>query len=78
MSFWRTAVYQTLAKNLDQFSPDLLKVLVNLSDTTVRWSAVEWEDPKQYWKLAKGRISWRDQQAKLDVFQRFYWSQKEV
>ena len=46
--------HQTLSKALDILSatapvaPDLLKVLATLSNTTVRRSAVEWEDLKLY------------------------------
>ena len=72
MGFWRRPSYQTLSENLDQFSPDILKVQMNESDTTVRRFAVEWEDLKQYWKSAKGLISWGVQQAKIHVFQIFY------
>ena len=34
-------------------APDLLKALAILSDTTVRRSAVDREDLKQYWKSEK-------------------------
>ena len=36
-----------------QVAPDLLKALAILSDTTVRRSAVDWEDQKPYWKSEK-------------------------
>ena len=44
-------------------SPELLKTLAILSDTTVRRSAVDREDLKSYWKSKKDLISLGDQQA---------------
>ena len=46
-----------------QVAPDLLEALAILSDTTVRRSAVYWDDLKPYWKLEKGHISLGDQQS---------------
>ena len=37
----------------DHVAPKLLKALAILSDTTVRRSAVDGEDPKPYWKSEK-------------------------
>ena len=60
---------QTLLKALDirsataRVAPGLLKTLAILSDTTVRWSTVDWEDKKSYWKSEKGHISPSDQQS---------------
>ena len=36
-----------------QIVPGLLKALAILSDTTMRRSAVDWEDLKPYWKWKK-------------------------
>ena len=36
-----------------QVGPDLLKAPANLSDTTIRRSAVDQEDLKPYWKSEK-------------------------
>ena len=44
-------------------SPDLLKALAILSDTTVRRSAVDRQDLKPYRKSEKGHISLGDQQV---------------
>ena len=44
-------------------APDLLKALAILSDTTVRRSAVDQEEPKPYWKSEKGHISLGVQQT---------------
>ena len=46
-------------------SPDLLKALAILSDTTVGRSAVDWEDLKPHWKYGfkKGHISLSDPQS---------------
>ena len=47
---------QTLSKALDissataRIAPDMLKTSAILSDTTVKRSAVDWEDLKPYWK----------------------------
>ena len=63
---WSRPACQTLSKALDipnttaRVAPDLLKALAILSDTTVRISAVDWEDLKPYWKLEKGEISLGD------------------
>ena len=74
---WRRSACQTLSKALDmssataQVAPDLLKALPILSDTTVRRSAVDWEDIKPYWKSEKDHISLGDQQFYYyQVFQR--------
>ena len=54
LSLWRRPACQTLSKALDissatgRVAPDLFKALVILSDTTVRRSAVDWEDLKPY------------------------------
>ena len=40
-----------------QIVPGLLKALAILSDTTMRRSAVDWEDLKPYWKWKKKHIS---------------------
>ena len=65
----RRPVSQTLSKVLDisnakaQVAPDQLKAFLILLDTTVRRSAVDWEDPKPNWKLKKKDvISLGDQQ----------------
>ena len=61
-------------------SPDLLKALSILSDTTVRRSAVYQENLKPYPKSEKKKdqTSLGDQQAYyLQVLQRLYWSQKD-
>ena len=56
---WRRPAYQTLSKALDissataRVAPDLLKAPAILSETTVRRSAVDWEDLKLYWKSEK-------------------------
>ena len=56
---WRGPACQTLSKALDISSttawvaPDLLKALANLSDMTVRRSAVDQEDLNTYWKSEK-------------------------
>ena len=79
LSLWRRPACQTLSKALDissataRVAPDLLKAIAILSDTTVRRSAVDWEDLKQYWKSEKGQISLSDQQSYYwQVFQRLY------
>ena len=52
-------------------SPDLLKATAILSDTTVRRSAVDQEDLKQYGNKKKSHNSLDDQQSYyLQVFQR--------
>ena len=57
----------------DWVTPDLLKDQAILSETTVRRSAVGWEDLKPYWKLEKGHISLCDQHSYyLQVFPRIY------
>ena len=59
---WKRPACQTLLKTLDissataQVAPDLLKALANLSDATVRKSAVDQEDLKPHWKSEKGHI----------------------
>ena len=64
-------------KCYSQGSPELLKSLSILSDTTVKRSAVDLEDRKPYWKSEKGQISLGDQQSYyLQIFQRLYLSQK--
>ena len=71
---WRRPACQALPKALNISSatawvvPDLLKDLSILSDTTVRRSAVDQEDLKQYWKL----------EVYLKVFQRLYEPQRDV
>ena len=45
-----------------QVGPELLKASAILSDTTIRRSAVDWEDLKSYWKSEKDHISLGDQQ----------------
>ena len=50
-------------------TPDLLKALAILSNTTVRRSAVDQEGIKSYWKSDKGRIY---QAYYLQVFERLY------
>ena len=56
----------------------LLKDLAIISHTTVKRSAVHWEDLKPYWKSDKSHISVDDQQSYyLQVFQRFCWPKKE-
>ena len=85
LSLWRRLICQTLLKTLDissataEIVPDPFKDLAILSDTIIRRSAVDVEDPKPYWKSEKkGLISVGDQQADyLEVFQRLYKSQKE-
>ena len=58
LSSWRQSC-QTLLKVLvisratARVALDLLKTLSVLSDTTVRRSAVDWEDLKPYWKSEK-------------------------
>ena len=57
---------------------ELLKSLAILSGTTVRRSAVDWEELKPNWKSEKGHISLGDQQSYyLQVFQRIYEPRKE-
>ena len=52
-------------------SSSLLKDLAILSDTTVRRSAVDWEDLKPYWKSEKRPHSLGDQQSYyLEVLKR--------
>ena len=52
LTLWRRPACHTLSKALDisiataRVAPDLLKVLAILSDTTIRRSAVGWEDLK--------------------------------
>ena len=54
-------------------APDLLKALAVLSDTTVRRSAVDWEEQKPYWKSEKDHVALGDQHAYyLKVFQELY------
>ena len=59
LSLWKKALCQTMSKALNissataWVSPDLLKVLAVLSDTTVRRSAMYQEDLKPYWKSEK-------------------------
>ena len=61
LSLQTRPVSQTLSKALDissataQVAPDLLKAFSVLSDTTVRRSAVDPEDPKPYRKSEKGQ-----------------------
>ena len=56
---WRRLACQTLSRALDISSatasvvPDLLKALAILLDTTLRRSAVDWQDLKPYWKSDK-------------------------
>ena len=58
-SLWRRPACQTLSKALNvsnataQVVQNLLKAVAIVSDTTVRRSAVAWEDLKPYWKLEK-------------------------
>ena len=79
MSLWKRTACQTLSKPLDiasaiaRVAPDLLKSLSILSDTTVKWSAVDWEDLKPYWESQKSHISLGDQKSYyLQVFPRLY------
>ena len=56
LSLWKRPACQSLLKafisnTAAPVAPDLLKALAILSDTTVRKSAVHWEDLKPYWKL---------------------------
>ena len=54
-------------------APNLLKALTILSDTTVRRSAIDWEELKSYWKSEKSHVSLADQQAYyLQVSKRLY------
>ena len=59
LSLWRRPPCQSLSKAFNistttaQLAPDLLKALAILSDTTVRRSAVDWEDLKPHWKSEK-------------------------
>ena len=76
---WRRPTCQTLSKALNissattRVAPDLLKALAILSDTTVRQSAVNWEDLQPYCQSEKGHISLGDEQAYyLQVFQGLY------
>ena len=48
-----------------------VKIPSNLSDTTVRKSAVDWENLKPYWKSEKGHISLDDQQSYFKFFKDF-------
>ena len=63
LSLWRKQVCQTLSKALDISSatawvaPDLLKALAILSVTTIKKSAVDWEDLKPYILEIKKRFS---------------------
>ena len=56
---WRRPAYQILLKAMDissataRVAADLLKALAVISDTTVRKSAVDKKDLKQYWKSDK-------------------------
>ena len=50
-------------KSYSLSSPELLKSLTILSDTTLRRYAVEWEYLKPYWRSEKGQISEGDEQA---------------
>ena len=59
-------------------SPRPVKALAILSETTVKSSAVVWDDLKLYWESEKGYISLGDQQAYyLHIFKRLYLAQKE-
>ena len=49
-------------------SPDLLKFLAILSDTTVRRSGVDQKTLKPHWKSEKGHISLGDQQSLFTSF----------
>ena len=59
LSLWRRLACQTLLKTLDissaraEIVPDPFKDLAILSDTTIRRSAVDVEDPKSCWKSEK-------------------------
>ena len=59
LSLWRKPACQTLSKAFDissataRVSPDLLKALAILLDTTVRRSSVDREDKKLHWKSEK-------------------------
>ena len=44
---------KSLSSATARVAPDLLKALAILSDTTVRRSAVDWEDLKPHWKSEK-------------------------
>ena len=79
MSLWRRPKCQTLSKALNissaaaRIALDLLRTLAILSDTTIRRSAVDWEDLKPEWKSEKGHFSLGDQQIyHLQVFQILY------
>ena len=54
ISLWKRPGCQTLSKALDissaaaRVAPEIWKVLAILADTTVRTSAVDWEDLKPY------------------------------
>ena len=76
---WRRPACQSLSEALDISSaiawvaPDLLKTLAILSDTTVRKSAVDWEDLNHIGNQKKDQISLGDQQSYyLQIFQRLY------
>ena len=59
LRLWRRPPCQTLSKALDmssttaQVARDLLKAPAILSNTTIRRSAVDWEDLEPYWKSQK-------------------------
>ena len=76
---WSRSACETLPKALDVSSttawvaPDLLKALANLSDATVRRSAVDREDQNHTGNQEKDQISLGDQQSYyLQVFQWLY------
>ena len=68
LSLWRRPAWQTLSNLLDissvtaRVAPDLLRALAILPDTTVRRSAVDWEDVNHTGNQKKGHISLCDQQ----------------
>ena len=76
ISVERRTACQTMSKAFDISSdtaPNLLKAQSILSDTTVRRSAVAWEDLKPYWKSKKRlHFSRWSTILYLQVFQRLY------
>ena len=59
-------------------APDLLESLAILSETTVRKSAVNWEDLKSYWKSENKPHFLGDQQACYKFFKDFTKHRKKT
>ena len=93
LSLWRRPACHTLSKALNissaraRVAPDLLKALPILSDTTVRRSAVDWEDQNHTGNHLTGKLFTNFKVlykyiskffTYFNVFQRYFFKDSEI